>query len=310
MTVNSMRVLIYGFGRMGLTHYAILNSLLPDASFTFVDPNKVLNFISKKNIKGKFVKSDKNLKGPFDLTLITTPPFIHKELLNNSLSRGDKRVFVEKPFGGHSNFDFDAGVKNVFIGYVLRFNPIVSWVKENINPEDIKEVKSQYLSNTIENKPKGWRNGTYSGVLNEMGSHILDLNNYLFNIKDYKILSKEIQSHISDVDDKVRFSIDSKERIFDFYFNWVDKSIRKPIFSVEVFLKNGEVIKFDQQKVQIEKDGKIENISVVQLEERIPYYLRGVDFTKQMEDLLEDQHTLCSITEALVTNNLMKEILK
>ena len=61
-----MKVLIYGFGRMGLTHYAILNSLLPDASFTFVDPNKVLNLLSKKNIKGKFVKNDKNLKGPFD----------------------------------------------------------------------------------------------------------------------------------------------------------------------------------------------------------------------------------------------------
>lgn len=305
-----MKVLIYGFGRMGLTHYAILNSLLPDASFTFVDPNKVLNLISKKNIKGKFVKSDKNLKGPFDITLITTPPFIHKELLNNSLSRGDKRVFVEKPFGGHSNFDFDAGVKNVFIGYVLRFNPVVSWVKENINPEDIKEVKSQYVSNTIENKPKGWRNGAYSGVLNEMGSHILDMNNYLFNIQDYKILYKEIQSHISDVDDEVRFSINSQGRIFNFYFNWVDKSIRKPIFSVEVVLKNGDVIKFDQQKVHIEKDGKTEIISVVQLEESIPYYLRGVDFTKQMQDLLEGQRTLCNIEEALVTNYLMKEILQ
>lgn len=310
MTANSMKVLIYGFGRMGLTHYAILNSLLPDASFTFVDPNKVLNLISKKNIKGKFVKSDKNLKGPFDITLITTPPFIHKELLNNSLSRGDKRVFVEKPFGGHSNFDFDAGVKNVFIGYVLRFNPVVSWVKENINPEDIKEVKSQYVSNTIENKPKGWRNGAYSGVLNEMGSHILDMNNYLFNIQDYKILYKEIQSHISDVDDEVRFSINSQGRIFNFYFNWVDKSIRKPIFSVEVVLKNGDVIKFDQQKVHIEKDGKTEIISVVQLEESIPYYLRGVDFTKQMQDLLEGQRTLCNIEEALVTNYLMKEILQ
>ncbi len=305
-----MKVLIYGFGRMGLTHYAILNSLLPDASFTFVDPNKVLNLISKKNIKGKFVKSDKNLKGPFDITLITTPPFIHKDLLNNSLSRGDKRVFVEKPFGGHSNFDFNAEVKNVFIGYVLRFNPVVSWVKRSINPDDITEVKSQYLSNTIENKPKGWRNGAYSGVLNEMGSHILDLNNYLFNIQDYKILSKEKQSHISDVDDEVKFSIDSKDRVFNFYFNWVDKSIRKPIFSVEVVLKNGDVIKFDQQKVQIEKDGKTQNISVVQLEESIPYYLRGVDFTKQMQDLLEGQHTLCNIEEALVTNNLMKEILQ
>ena len=132
----------------------------------------------------------------------------------------------------------------------------------------------------------------------------------MFNIQDYKILYKEIQSHISDVDDEVRFSINSQGRIFNFYFNWVDKSIRKPIFSVEVVLKNGDVIKFDQQKVHIEKDGKTEIISVVQLEESIPYYLRGVDFTKQMQDLLEGQRTLCNIEEALVTNYLMKEILQ
>lgn len=305
-----MKILIYGFGRMGLTHYAILNNLLPEAEFTFVDPNKILNLISKKNIKGKFLKSDKKLSSSFDLTLITTPPFIHEQLLNNCHKRGDKRIFVEKPFGGHSNVESNTKASNVFIGYVLRFNPVVKWVKDNIIPDDIVECNSEYLSNTIENKPKGWRNGAYSGVLNEMGSHILDLNNFLFRIDDYVIKSKEIQSHISDVDDEVRFEIKSRERKFRFYFNWVDKSIRKPMFSVRLKMKDGSEISFDQQKIIVIKDGKSRNISVVELEQGIPFYLRGVDFTKQMQDLIGGQKTLCNIEQAMVTNNLMKKILE
>lgn len=305
-----MKILIYGFGRMGLTHYAILNNLLPEAEFTFVDPNKILNLISKKNIKGKFLKSDKKLSSNFDLTLITTPPFIHEQLLINSIKRGDKKIFVEKPFGGHSNVKSKTKVSNVFIGYVLRFNPVVKWVKDNINSNDIVECYSEYLSNTIENKPKGWRNGAFSGVLNEMGSHILDLNNFLFGIDDYVIESKEIQSHISDVDDEVRFEIKSRDRKFGFYFNWVDKSIRKPMFSVRLKLKDGSEISFDQQKIIVIKDGKSRNISVVELEQDIPFYLRGVDFTKQMQDLIGGQKTLCNIGQAMITNNLMKKILE
>lgn len=295
---------------MGLTHYAILNNILPNSEFTFVDPNKMLNLIAKKNIKGSFLTSDKKLKKAFDLTLITTPPFIHKELVNSCMKRGDKRIFVEKPFGGHSNFDFDTKVSNVFIGYVLRFNPVVQWVKRNVDPKDIIECHSEYLSNTIENKPKGWRNSAFSGVLNEMGSHILDLNNYLFEIDDYKIENKEIKSHISDVDDEVRFQIESKHRQFSFYFNWVDKSIRKPMFSVRLKVKNGSEIAFDQQKIVVTQGDKSSNISVVELEQDIPFYLRGVDFTKQMEDLIMEQNTLCSTEEAVVTNNLMKKILE
>lgn len=305
-----MKILIYGFGRMGLTHYAILNNLLPDAEFTFVDPNGLLNLISKKNIKGRFLKNDKSLSSNFDLTLITTPPFIHEQLVKNCLDRGDKKIFVEKPFGGHSNFKSDITNPNVYIGYVLRFNPINQWVKSNINPNDIIECYSEYLSNTIENKPKGWRNGAYSGVLNEMGSHIIDLNNYLFSIKDYTIESKEIKSHISDVDDEVTFAIDSNNRKFNFYFNWVDKSIRKPKFLVRLKLKDGREITFDQQKITISKDGDVKNISVVELEQDVPFYLRGVDFTNQMEDLIYSQQTLCSIKEALTVNGLMKKILQ
>ena len=34
-----MEILIYGFGRMGITHYSILNGILPSANFTFIEPD-------------------------------------------------------------------------------------------------------------------------------------------------------------------------------------------------------------------------------------------------------------------------------
>ncbi len=304
-----MEILIYGFGRMGLTHYSILNSIIPNAKFTFIEPNKILNLISRKNIKGKFLKSDEKIKKSFDLTLITTPPFIHKDLASKCVSRGDKIVFVEKPFGGHSNTSADLDAKNVFIGYVLRFNPVVEWIKNNIDPNDIIECSAKYVSNTLEKKPKGWRNGPYSGVLNEIGSHVLDMINYLFDIEDFKITKTELNSIISDVDDEVKISLLSKERNFEFYFNWVDKSLRKPVFEVSIKLKNGDLIIFDQQKVVVNNNQEEKTISVVDLNQDIPFYLRGVDFTKQMQDLTHKRETMCSLNEAITINRLMKEII-
>ena len=128
----------------------------------------------------------------------------------------DKKIFVEKPFGGFINSKFDYHNNNVFIGYVLRHNPIVQWIKKNIDPKQVIDVKAQFLSNTLQTKPKGWRNGEYSGVLNEVGSHILDLSNYLFNLKNYKIVSKKIESVISDVDDIVTLEIESNKKKYNF----------------------------------------------------------------------------------------------
>tara|TARA_B110000305_G_C19409632_1_gene624681 strand:+ start:227 stop:1147 length:921 start_codon:yes stop_codon:yes gene_type:complete len=305
-----MEILIYGFGRMGITHYSILNGILPNANFTFVEPNKLLNFISKKNINGNFLTSDKKLKKSFDLTLITTPPFIHNELAKRCLKRGDKAIFIEKPFGGHSNFSLDFEANNIFIGYVLRFNPIVDWVKKNVNPNDVLECSAKYLSNTLEKKPKSWRNGPYSGVLNEIGSHVLDMINYLFDIEDFKIETSAIKSIISDVDDEVKISLFSKKRTFDFYFNWVDKSLRKPVFQISIKLKNNDLITFDQQKVVIKNNLKEETISVIDLNQDIPFYLRGVDFTRQMQDLTNKREFMCNLDEAITINKLMKEVIE
>lgn len=306
-----MKVLIYGFGRMGLTHYSILSALNQGLEFTLIEPNKVLSILLKSNLNCQVLKDDSSLTVSFDLTLITTPPFLHQDFLNNSLKRGDKKIFIEKPFGGHTNIDAGFLSDHVFIGYVLRFNPCVQWVKRNINPDEIVSVKAQYLSNTIEKKPQGWRNGAFSGVLNEMGSHVIDLVNYLVCIDDYKVIRTNKVSLVSDVDDIVETELLSNGKKILFLLNWVKKDIRKPVFGLEFELNDGRRIALDQQTINIYKGEEfVEKVSVTDLAETVPFYLRGVDFTKQMEDLLGDSKTLCSMSEALKVNRIMNKVLE
>lgn len=306
-------VLIYGFGRMGITHYAILNQIMSDTSFTIVDPDKKLNLIIGKNLDAKVVKEDTAFKQPFDYTLICTPPMFHIPTAERSLKRGDKNIFIEKPFGGNpDDYSVLKGSENKCnIGYVLRFNPIIQWIKKNINEQDIHKVEGSYYSNTIEEKPKGWRNGTYSGVTNEMGSHIIDLMVYLYGFNKPVIKNIKVESKISDIDDIVDIQSESDGIEFNFHFDWINKAYRKPVFQLKIYLKDDTKYIVDQQSIEIFKGDQLQKkITMVDLAPKTPYYLRGVDFTNQMMDFVGQKAINATVEEALKTRNFIREILK
>ena len=310
-----MRVLIYGFGRMGLTHYSILKGLNPEINFSVIEPSKILKKLLKQNIKADFYDDDSTFNEGFDITLITTPPFIHLKLIENCIKRGDNKVFVEKPFGGFTNINYNSSYdsKNIYIGYVLRFNPCIQWVKSNIDQQNILSINGQYLSNTLVSKPVGWRNGEFSGVLNEVGSHVIDLIQYISGENQFDVIDVEKESVISDVDDIVRAKLKSKNNIFiSLYFNWVKKDVRKPLFDLEIKMKNGETYSIDQQQIKYlnSEGGLINRISVTDLAETVPFYLRGIDFTKQMLDLLGKGDKMASLNDGLAVNKLMNKIIK
>ena len=309
-----MNILIYGFGRMGLTHFSILKGLNSDLKFSIIEPNKVLRLILKQNIDANFYTNDSELKEAFDITLITTPPSIHLQLLNSSIKRGDKKIFIEKPFGGHRNIDFDNVFtsKQLYIGYVLRFNPCIQWVKSNISPNNIESIHGQYLSNTIESKPKGWRNGSFSGVLNEMGSHVIDLLQYIIGENDMDVQTSKIESVISDVDDIVEATLKTKNNLeVSIYLNWVKKDVRKPIFGIEIKMKDGIKYFVDQQQVKkYSASGEyLSKVTVTDLAQTVPFYLRGVDFTSQMESLLSGGKEMANYADAMGVNLIMNKIL-
>jgi len=306
-----MNILIYGFGRMGLTHYAILNGLYPNLNFTIVDPNYFFNIIFKKNIKALFLSNDSKLNNSFDLVIISTPPFLHTDIVNKCVNRGDKTIFVEKPFGGHSNIFFPT-TNNIFVGYVLRFNPCITWIKSNIMSDDIVSINCSYRSNTISKKVKGWRNGKFSGVLNEMGSHIIDLVNYITGSNNMNVINSDIKSVFSDVDDIISTNLITDNGIkVSLYLNWVDNNIRKPYFNFELLLKNGDLYIFDQQIINHydKNHNLLTTINISNISPSVPFYLRGVDFTLQFIDLFTNKSICATSDVAIGVNNLMYKIL-
>ena len=128
-----------------------------------------------------------------------------------------------------------------------------SYISRMFGDSNIKKIKSihgQYLSNTIEKKPKGWRNSTYSGVLNEMGSHVIDLILYIIENDNMDVLFSKKESIVSDIDDIVEAKLKTSNDIsISMYFNWVKKDVRKPIFGLEIEMKDGYKYSIDQQQI-------------------------------------------------------------
>lgn len=297
---------------MGITHYAILNQLIGNGDFVFIDPNVKINYLAKRNLSARVLSSDNGVIERFDFALICTPPIFHIPILRNCISKKVSNIFVEKPFGG-INDDF-SGLLNtessIKIGYVLRFNPIVQWVKNNIDIFQVTKVEGYYFSNTIETKPKGWRNSSYSGVTNEVGAHIIDLCIYLFGLSKPTVINKQIKSVISDVDDILIADLEENHIRFHMHFDWVNKSYRKPVFKFIITMRDQSILKFDQQIFEHYRNNKLVNkISVVDLARQVPFYMRGVDFTYQMEDFIGDQKDISTLEDALTTRDIIKNLI-
>jgi len=305
------KIVIYGFGRMGITHYALLNQLFEKIEVTFVEPNVKLNYLSKKNIFAKFKGKSTNEDQEFDYALICSPPIYHEKILKECIKKRHKNIFVEKPFGGsNDDFTFARKIPNLRVGYVMRFNPIINWLKKNIDVNKVNYVSAYYNSNTIERKPKGWRNGPYSGVLNEMGSHIIDILIYLFDLSSPTIHNSEIHSIISDVDDICSINLSDNGIDYNLDFNWVNKEYRKPIFGIKIRFEENIEYNIDQQNIIIKKNNNIiKKISVADLLVSVPFYLRGSEFTLQMMDFIGDQKIMATVDDAIKNRNIINRVL-
>lgn len=289
-------VIIIGWGRMGVTHTGIINGLYPKAfDFTVVEPNKKVSRITRKTLGYKVVSDINEISVQNAVVLITTPPSIHSSLCKDVLARGARSVFVEKPFGL-----FDRRVDDdlrISVGYVLRFSEIAQKLKEIIQEEGCTKISLDYSSHTLTKPPKGWRNSDYGGVLNEMGSHLIDLMLYLGGGKKFKVLSSNIQSIRSDVDDIVKVKGILGDIEVELSLNWVNPNYRKPIWSGFVETLK-QTVRFDQQSIE----GGFDAASV-------DYYVRGRDFSLQMKHFIEnDKSIICNSKEANAVHDVITKI--
>lgn len=334
---NKLKLGIVGIGRMGMTHYSIINSHPNVEIKAVVDTSSLILTMIKKYITGINVYEDYNKLFDYetiDAVLICTPPTLHYQIAMKAAEKGI-HVFCEKPFTTEKDKASELAIlfeqKKLVnqVGYVNRFNDIFRTVKEYLEKGIIGKVilfKSEMYSRTItkSDESKTWRDSRENGggAVIDMAAHAIDLVNYLIGKPD-KVTGTNLTSIFSqNVEDAVNATFLYKNGISGtINVNWSDESFRKPTNKIELFGSQGKILA-DQHGIKIfMKRNSPENnlregwntIYITDVFKPVPFYVRGNEFTAQLYHFVDcitgkEKETNCTFSDATDTLEVIEAI--
>jgi scyllo-inositol 2-dehydrogenase (NADP+) len=300
-----IKLAIIGAGRMGITHYSIINSHPDVLVESIVDPSTLILAWMGKFLPVKTFKDYNELfnKTSPDAVIVCTPPNLHFPIIQKAAQKGI-HIFCEKPFT--TKYKEASELTRMYenshlvnqVGYVNRFNDVFCKTKELIAKGVIGEIirfKSEMFSCTIVDSEEnsGWRSSRESGggAIFEMASHAIDLVNFLIGKPDKVSGSSLNQIYSKNVEDAMSSTFLYKNGASGtIYVNWSDMSYRKPTNKIEIFGNRGRILA-DQHslKIFLNKPNKEFNfrqgwstLYITDLFEPVPFYVRGNEFTRQL----------------------------
>ncbi|MFW5804509.1 MAG: Gfo/Idh/MocA family protein [bacterium] len=328
---------IIGFGRMGITHYSIINSHKQVKIKAVADTSGLILSLLKKYIPATNVYSDyEDLldSEQIDAVLVCTPPNLHYKIIKACADKGI-HVFVEKPFT--TEYEKAKELSLLFsekklinqVGYVNRYNDVFQKTKELIDDNIIGKIirfRSEMFSRTIiqPEESTSWRSARESGggVVFDMAAHSIDIVNYLIGKPD-KITGSSLNVIYSkDIEDAVSSTFLYKNGMNGtIYVNWSDESFRKPTNKIEIFGSEGKILA-DQHslKIYLKKTNKNQRLRegwntlyITDIFNPVPFYVRGNEFTRQLYNFIDciegkENNNLCSFREASNTLDVIENI--
>jgi len=328
---------VIGFGRMGVTHYSILNTH-PDVQFVAVcDPSRfILKNLKRYTSMKLFTDYRKMLdEMEMDFVIVATPTVSHTDIVRAAIQRG-LHIFVEKPFSltvveGEKMVTMLEGKGLVNqVGYFLRFNEVFRIVKKIITDGMIGEVvhyKNEMYGRTVLKASKSsWRSkkAMGGGCMLDFASHCIDLADYLFGPTEEVSGSILKNVYSTNIEDAVytmlkHHNVTTSGNIM---VNWSDESYRRPFNRIEVFGTKGKIIA-DRQEYwlylrEVDNDSHFEkgwNIHYLpELEKGVRFSVRGSDYTNQLDHFIDcienNRATLCTFADALRTDFVIEKIKK
>lgn len=181
----------------------------------------------------------------FDTALVCTPDSEKLEIVE-WLIRNGKNVLVEKPFLiSRKSFERLEQVRSrfgttVYVAYNHRFEPHVQTIKKLIDEGSIGEIytaKLHYGNGTAEIvRTSRWKDSG-SGVIADLGSHLVDLVAYFWTLDGAQIEFVEAKRHENLALDSVRILVDTKPKV------WLEASLLswKNSFEIDIVGSRGSV---------------------------------------------------------------------
>lgn len=301
---------VIGFGRMGITHFSILNTH-PSVKFSAIcDSSRAMLKVVGKHLKLRTYSDYQKMvdDAGFDFVVISTPTGQHAEQVQYCLNR-NIHVFVEKPFTLGPTQSQEVleilAVRPVVnqVGYVNRYNEVFALVREMVREGDLGDLfsfKVEIHSPTVlKGQSSGWREkrSEGGGCLYDMAAHGIDLVNFIIG-PPHDVTGSVLRSiHSLGVEDTVSSTLLYADGLFgNLFVNWSDPSCRKPTYKIDIFGKAGRAIA-DQHAVKVffreepERDGFNRDWNVryiTDIVEPVRFYLRGYEFTRQLDSFVDD----------------------
>ncbi len=303
-----IRAGIIGLGKMGISHYAILNSH-PDVNLVSVcDTNGFIMSALKKHTKVQTFKDMRKMidSSDLDAVVIATPTKTHFECARYALDRG-LHVFLEKPFTltldeGRTLVDLAARTKRVNqVGYhnhfVGTFQEVRRLAKAGVLG-DLYHISGEAYGQVV-TKSKGstWRSkkSEGGGCLHDYASHVVDLMNWTVGAPK-KVLGAVLQPVFSDgVDDAVYATFDYGNGLSgQLTTNWSDTTHRKMTTRISLMGTKGKIVADRQEcRVYLREGESFEDYQegwtikyITGLQKPVWYYLRGEEYSEQMNSFV------------------------
>ena len=335
--MEKIRLGIIGMGRMGITHFSIINSHPQVEIVAIADTSKMTLDLLKKYVSGIHVFKDyKELieTAQPDAVIVCTPPNLHFEVCKLACER-NIHVFAEKPFT--ANVDQAESLMQMFqskglvnqVGYVNRFNDVFITVKKYVETGLIGKVirfKSEMFSCTVSKKEESesWRsfreNG--GGAVYEIAAHAIDLVDFIIGPPDDIVGTSMNQIYSKHVEDIVSSTFLYKNGCSGtLYVNWCDTSYRKPANKLELFGSKGKILA-DQHgiKIFLNEDDKLtgykkgwNTVYITDIFTPVPFYVRGNEFTRQLYHFADtilgkEKGDICTFTDGYNAQNVMHQL--
>jgi CMP-N,N'-diacetyllegionaminic acid synthase len=297
-----MKILLIGYGSIAKRHEEVL--------LTFKNV-EVIEIVTKQNLLDRIIfKSLEDIGNldKYDYFVIASETSKHyDQLIYLNKKVKNKKIFCEKPlFDTNKNLIIENN--KIFVGYSLRFHPLLEKLKKLLRNEEIVNVNiqcGQYLPNW---RPSIDYRKSYSAFKNQGGGVLLDLSHEidylqcLFGeIKELKSYQVKISDLEIDSDDFTTFIGKTINNIMvNVSMNYISK-ITHRVMRVDTLEKSYKLDFINNRLIVIDKEGKELLFETNKLK-------RNDMFKSMHQSILENKSQNCTFDEAKSVMNTINKI--
>ena len=253
--MESYVFLIFGYGSIGKKYYKLLKKLYP--------ANKIFIYSKRKNLFKDCINclSDIINLNPSHVLICSKTKDHYKDLFFFEKNFKNKKILIEKPLF-HRFYKTNFRNNTIYVGYNLRFDSVVKFIKKKIKNKKIWSANLLCGSYLPEWRKNIKYQNSYSAKRKEGGGVVLDLSHeydyaqYLFgklNCNYSKI--KKVSDLLIDSEDCCNFlGLTNKGINLNIHLNYYSRISYRRIFisgknvSIEADILNKRIIYYDNKK--------------------------------------------------------------